>query len=480
MSENILIVDDEADIRNLMKGILADEGYQVALAADARQAYEQVEKSTPDLVVLDIWLQGSEQDGLQILNNLKKTFPNLPIIMISGHGTIETAVAAIKQGAYDFIEKPFKSDRLLLMIRRALETAKLRQENEVLKKKVAKPPKMIGQSHAMQSLRQIIERVAPTNSRVMLTGEAGSGKDIAARTIHSMSARANKPFLVVNCASLRPDRLEGELFGSDKPGAESIGMLEQADKGTLFLDEVADMPLETQAKIMRVLQEQRFTRVRGQKEIQVDVRIIASTNRNLDKAISEGKFRQDLFYRLNVVPAHVPCLRDRIQDLQLLLDYFVQDISEQSGLPPQRFTAQAIAAMQAYAWPGNIRQLRNAVEWAMIMKGGNNEGDVDIGDLPPDVTGIAPSSDSDLSGKMNGNPMLMPLREAREIFERDYLQAQITRFGGNISKTAQFVGMERSALHRKLKSLQILGSDKEDTDDGSVADNVSLIKQKRA
>lgn len=478
MSENILIVDDEADIRNLIKGILTDEGYTVKLAADAKKAYELIDASPPDLVVLDIWLQGSEQDGLQILNNLKKRHAHLPVIMISGHGTIETAVSSIKQGAYDFIEKPFKSDRLLLMIRRALETTRLRQENEALRKKVAKPPKVIGQSSAMQGLRQLIERVAPTNSRVMLTGEPGAGKDIAARTIHMMSNRANKSFMVVNCAGLRPDRLEIELFGSEKPGAESIGMLEQADKGTLLLDEVADMPLETQGKIMRVLQEQRFSRVRGQKEIEVDVRIIASTNRNLDRAIAEGKFRQDLFYRLNVVPVHVPALRDRIQDLQALLDYFTQDISEQSGLPQQRFTPQAVAAMQAYAWPGNIRQLRNAVEWAMIMKGNTQGGAVDIGDLPPEIMGLAASPGSGADIKANGNPMLLPLREAREIFERDYLQSQITRFGGNISKTAQFVGMERSALHRKLKSLQILGMDREDA--AEPPSNVSPIQQKRA
>ena len=465
MNETILIVDDEPDIRNLIKGILEDEGYKAQQAGTAKQAYEEIEKSLPDLVVLDIWLQGSDHDGLQILSNIKKRYPHLPVVMISGHGTIETAVSAIKQGAYDFIEKPFKSDRLLLMIRRAIENAVLKQENEALKKKVAKPAKMVGESSAMQTLRQVLERVAPTNSRILLTGEAGSGKDIAARMIHSMSNRASKPYLIINCATLRPERLELELFGSDEAGSEITGVIEQADKGTVLLDEVSDMPLETQGKIMRVLQEQRFTRVGGQKEIEVDVRIIASTNRNLEKAIAEGRFRQDLFYRLNVVPVTIPPLRERVQDLQTLLNYFVQEISEQSGLPTRSFSPQALAAMQTYTWPGNIRQLRNIVEWAMIMKGAQG-GDFEAEDLPPEITGKGLSVGDEDTARQNSNFMMMPLRDAREIFERDYLQAQINRFGGNISKTAQFIGMERSALHRKLKSLNIInGGSEEETAD---------------
>ncbi len=471
MNENILIVDDEPDIRNLIKGILEDEGYKVQQAGTAKQAYEIIEKSVPDLIIQDIWLQGSDHDGLQILANIKKRYPHLPMVMISGHGTIETAVSAIKQGAYDFIEKPFKSDRLLLMIRRALENASLRQENEQLKKKVAKPAKMVGQSPAMQGLRQMMERVAPTNSRILLTGEPGCGKDIAARTIHTMSNRASRPYLVINCATLRPERLEMELFGSDEPGTETTGVIEQADKGTVLLDEVSDMPIETQGKIMRVLQEQRFTRVGGQKEIEVDVRIIASTNRNLEKAIGEGRFRQDLFYRLNVVPVSIPPLRDRVQDIHPLLDYFVQEISAQSGIPPRAFTPQALAALQTYTWPGNIRQLRNVVEWAMIMKGTDGQDDFDVVDLPPEITGQGFSDESEV--RQNGNFIMMPLREAREVFERDYLQSQINRFGGNISKTAQFIGMERSALHRKLKSLQIINGEREE-------ESEEPAKQKRA
>jgi two-component system nitrogen regulation response regulator NtrX len=472
MKESILIVDDEPDIRNLMKMIVEDEGYVARQAATAKQAYEEMEKTLPDLVILDIWLQGSEQDGLQILANIKKRHPHLPVIMISGHGTIETAVTSIKQGAYDFIEKPFKSDRLLLMIRRALENASLRQENEALKKKVAKPAKMVGNAQAMQSLRQMLERIAPTNSRILLTGEPGSGKDIAARTIHTMSTRASKPFLVINCATLRPERLEMELFGCDEPGRETTGVIEQADKGTVLLDEVSDMPLETQGKIMRVLQEQRFIRVGGQNEIIADVRFIASTNRNLEKAIEEGRFRQDLYYRLNVVPVHVPPLRERTQDIQALLEYFVNEISEQSGLPPREFSPSALTAMQTYPWPGNIRQLRNVVEWAMIMNATHGQN---ISELPPEITGQGSSQNA--GDSKPGNYMTMALRDAREVFEREYLQSQINRFGGNISRTAQFIGMERSALHRKLKSLNIINGDR---DEETPVDNVTSIKQKRA
>ena len=464
MTDSILIVDDEADIRNLIKGILEDEGYKARIAGSARQAYEEMEKAMPDLIILDIWLQGSEHDGMQILANAKKRFPPTPIIMISGHGTIETAVSAIKQGAYDFIEKPFKSDRLLVMIRRALETSKLRQENEALKKKVARPP------------QNALERVGPTNSRILLTGEPGAGKDMAARVIHNLSTRAAKPYMIINCATLRPERLEVELFGSEEGGIETPGVLEQADKGTLFLDEVSDMPLETQGKIMRVLQEQRFTRVGGNRAIEVDVRIIASTNRNLERAIADGKFRQDLFYRLNVVPVQVPALRDRIQDIPLLLEYFAKEISEQSGLPLRGFSNAAIAAMQTYNWPGNVRQLKNAVEWAMIMKGAQSAGEFEIADLPPEITGQSMAQADESALRANGNFMMLALREARELFERDYLQSQVNRFGGNISKTAQFVGMERSALHRKLKSLQILNGEKEEES----PDNISSIHQKRA
>ncbi len=452
--EDILIVDDESDIRKLIRGILEDEGYKTRSAADAKQAYEEISKTPPDLIVLDIWLQGSEHDGLQILAKVKSDYPHIPILMISGHGTIETAVSAIRQGAYDFIEKPFKSDRLLLMIRRALENAELRRENENLKRRTEKTWTLIGQSPALQDIRQVMERVAPTNSRILITGEAGAGKEVAARHIHGLSGRSAKPFLVLGCATLSPDRLEVELFGSSEAGL-SMGVLEQAHGGTLLLDEVADMPPETQGKIVRVLQEQSFNRVGGQQKVEVDVRIIASTNRDLEAAVAEGKFRQDLYYRLNVVPVRVPSLRERREDIADLTAYFAEEIAKQSGFARVQFSDGALAALRAYNWPGNIRQLRNAVEWAMIMRGNDTQKTLTEENLPPEVTGK-------ISGGGNDNSELigLPLREAREMFERDYLKAQIERFAGNVSKTAEFVGMERSALHRKLKSLDLIDDDK--------------------
>ncbi len=446
---DILIVDDEADIRKLIRGILEDEGYATRSAPGAKEAYGEISKNRPDLIVLDIWLQGSEHDGLQILAKVKADHPHIPILMISGHGTIETAVSSIKQGAYDFIEKPFKSDRLLLMIRRALETAELRRENAALKSKNEKLWDLVGHSPATEELRRVIERVAPTNSRVLVTGEAGAGKEVVARNIHKFSGRAGKPFLVLNCATLGPERLEDELFGA----GTAQGALEQADGGTLLLDEVADMPLETQGKIVRVLQEQNFSR--GTEKIEVDVRIIASTSRDLEAAIEAGKFRQDLYYRLNVVPVRTPSLRERREDIAELAAFFADEISKQSGIAPRVFGESALAVMRAYGWPGNIRQLRNIVEWALIMRGGDAQKEIARENLPPEISGVSVSAD----GSNNAELMGLPLREARELFERDYLQAQIERFGGNVSKTAEFVGMERSALHRKLKSLQLLASE---------------------
>ena len=479
MSKDILIVDDEADIRKLVQGILEDEGYTTRLAANAAEAYKQIDVRPPSLIILDIWLQGSEQDGLQILESVKEKYPFIPIVMISGHGTIETAVSAIKKGAYDFVEKPFKSDRLLLMIHRALEAASLRRENETLRQRSEGPVSLIGESPVIQSLMQVIERAAPTNSRILLTGEAGSGKDVVARVIHRLSKRADKPFLVLNCATLRPEHLEAELFGSvaskDSEG-EKIGVFEQAHEGTLLLDEVADMPLETQGKIVRALQEQRFQKVGDNKFIEVDVRILASSNRNLEQAIEVGDFRQDLYYRLNVVPIHLPALRERTQDVPALVRHFVSMLNKHSGLPLREFSESALAVMRAYSWPGNVRQLRNVVEWVLIMNASSGEA-VQVEHLPPEITGKAmfASSDNFSSGDSHKSLMDLSLREAREEFEREYLQSQVNRFDGNISKTAQFVGMERSALHRKLKSLQILTSDK---DVG--ADEVSDPKRKRA
>mgnify|MGYP001562552750 CR=1 FL=1 len=466
MGADILIVDDEADIRMLIKGILEDEGYASRQAANSQQAYEHTNQRPPQIVILDIWLQNSEHDGLEILRNIKSEHPFVPVIMISGHGNIETAVSAIKMGAYDFIEKPFKSDRLLLMIQRAIETADLKRENESLRIKAEGPSELVGSSAVMTNIRSALTRVAQTNSRVLLTGEPGTGKDIAARAIHRLSKRSNAPFVTLNCAVLRPDRLEIELFGAadgmvSEP--EKRGVLEQANGGTLFLDEVADMPLETQGKIVRVLQEQKFQRIGGQDVMEADVRVLASTNRDLLALTEQGSFRQDFYYRLNVVPLHMPPLREHLTDIAELVSYFSSLISLQAGIQPRQFEDSVIAAMQAYDWPGNVRQLRNAIEWMIIM-GGEAGEPITASHLPKAIDSLSsqvPSEGNDIGREI----IALPLREAREVFEREYLLSQIKRFDGNISKTAQFVGMERSALHRKLKQLGISETSKQNGDE---------------
>jgi len=468
MNADILIIDDEADIRGLIQGILQDEHYATRQAANSDQAYAHIAERIPQLVILDIWLQNSVHDGLEILRTIKEQHPFMPVIMISGHGTIETAVSAIKQGAYDFIEKPFKTDRLLLMIERALEAANLKRENEALRKRAEGPSEFIGESLPVQGLKTILSRVALTNSRILLTGEPGTGKDVAARVIHRLSQRANQPFMTINCAVLRPEHLEIELFGVEQGNVHGetarAGVFEQAHGGTLLLDEVADMPLETQGKIVRVLQEQRFQRVGGQNPVQVDVRIIASTNRDLKELIVAGSFREDLFYRLNVVPITMPPLRERREDIPLLASFFVDMLSQQSGLPACSFSAPALAALQSYEWPGNVRQLRNVIEWIMIMGGNAINEPVRSDQLPPDI--IRPT-EADKAGRNTGDMAFvsLPLREARESFEKDYLEFQIKRFSGNISKTAQFVEMERSALHRKLKQLGISDLPKQNSEE---------------
>ncbi len=459
MREDILIVDDESDIRALIRGILEDEGYSVREAAHAKEAYAQIETRTPSLIILDIWLQNSEHDGLQILETVKKTHKHLPVIMISGHGTIETAVTAIQRGAYDFIEKPFKTDRLLLMLERALESSKLKREVELLRAQASVDSPLIGESHTLQNLKSIIARVAATNSRVLITGEAGAGKEIVARAIHNMSARSQGLFQIINCASLNPERLESDLFGSEDKGIIHYGMLERADGGTLLLDEVADMPLETQGKILRVLQEQNFMRVNGDHLVTVDVRILASTNRDLAQCITQGAFREDLFYRLNVIPVSVPPLRDHRDDIPLLCEHFMAAYAAQSGLPRREFTASALSALLAYPWPGNVRQLKNMIEWLMIMGQGAETQAVQVDHLPQEIAQTIPQT---LKSNLGEDLMSLPLREAREVFERQYLLSQINRFNGNISKTAHFVEMERSALHRKLKSLNISTTERED------------------
>lgn len=459
MANDILIVDDEADIRMLIGDILEDEGYESRQAANSTEALEGIRRRMPSLLILDIWLQNSELDGLGILSAIQRDHPGLPVIMISGHGTIETAVTAIKKGAYDFIEKPFKADRLLFMVQRAIEAARLRRENDELKRRTGTGSDLVGLSAGINTVRASIEKVAPTGSRVLITGPAGVGKEIVARRIHERSRRTTGPFVVLNCATLTPDRLETELFGTEPGGAEprTIGTLELAHKGTLLLDEVADMPLETQGKILRVLQEQSFRRVGGDTEVEVDVRVIAATNRDLQQEMSAGRFREDLFYRLNVVPIRVPPLRERREDVPLLARHFVTQSSEASGMAARPLGEDAVAALQAYEWPGNVRQLRNVVDWMLIMAGGGARDPIRADQLPPEIGSATPAA---LRWEKGSEIMGLSLREARETFEREYLLAQVNRFGGNISRTASFVGMERSALHRKLKSLGLQQAEK--------------------
>jgi two-component system, NtrC family, nitrogen regulation response regulator NtrX len=488
MSIDILIVDDEEDIRNLIKGILEDEGYSVRTAHNSEKAYAEISENPPRLVILDIWLQGSEHDGMQILESVREKHPFMPVLMISGHGTIETAVNAIKQGAYDFIEKPFKSDRLLLMIQRALENAILKQENASLRQKVDANYKLLGSAPATQNLKQVLKRVAPTNSRILLTGEPGCGKEVAARFVHLNSLRADEPFMVLSCANLRPERLEIELFGvegrSDEDAAY-IGLLEKVNGGTLLLDEVSDMPLETQGKIVRVLQNQSFNKIGGERAIEVDVRIIASTNKNLEELIAAGSFRQDLYYRLNVVPVAIPPLKERTQDIPELVKYFSENLSVSAGMSVPNFDDKAVAVMQKYDWPGNIRQLRNVVEWVMIMNGSAGEDGYGLAALPPEVSGISVKRESESAAghyikDLENDLMGLTLRDARENFERLYLTAQIEKFDGNISKTAQFIGMERSALHRKLKSLEIVAGERDQPSEKEEGDVIASQMMKRA
>jgi len=438
MAADILIVDDEADIRELVGGILQDEGHRTRLARDSDEALRAIEERRPHLVILDIWLQGSRLDGLEV---------------ISGHGNIETAVTAIKRGAYDYIEKPFKSDRLVLVTLRALEASNLKREVKELKERSTVSAEMIGKSAAINHLKSGLDRVAPTNSRILIRGSSGTGKELAARVIHQKSQRADAPFVVLNAAAMAPDRVEEELFGTEDRtgGPRKVGALEEAHGGTLYIDEVADMPLETQGKVLRVLVEQKFLRLGGAQKVAVDVRIISSTSRDLERDMAEGRFREDLYHRLNVVPLRVPSLAERREDIPDLIAYFITQLSQASGLSPRRIGEDATAVLQAHDWPGNVRELRNNIERLLILAGGDPNAII-TADMLPDEIG------SNVPLPVNGGAehlMSLPLREAREIFEREYLLAQINRFCGNISRTAEFVGMERSALHRKLRALGV-------------------------
>src|SRR5215475_5732460 len=436
MVGEILIVDDEADIRDLVAGILQDEGYSTRTARNSDEAISAITTRRPNLVFLDIWLQGSKLDGLQLLDAVKQEHSELPIVMISGHGNIETAVAAIKHGAYDFIEKPFKADRLVLVADRALETSRLKREVKELKQLAPVPTSLVGRSAAIGQLRQVIEKVSPTNSRILIIGPSGSGKELTARTIHASSGRSAGPFVVINAAAITPERMETELFGVEQTNgsqARKVGALEEAHGGTLFIDEIADMPRDTQNKILRVLVDQTFQRVGGSTKVAVDVRIVSSTGRNIEAEIQQGRFREDLYHRLSVVPIRVPPLAERREDIPDLVDYFMDQISQATGLPKRRIGDDAMAVLQSHDWPGNVRQLRNNVERLMILAGGDPDALMNASMLPPDVGSMVPSMPNGNGGE---HLMGLPLRDAREVFEREYLVAQISRFGGNISRTA--------------------------------------------
>ncbi|MBI1250082.1 MAG: response regulator [Alphaproteobacteria bacterium] len=453
MASDILVIDDEADIRELVSGILEDEGHVVRTARDGDEALDAVRRRRPSLAILDIWLQGSRIDGLELLSLLKDIDRDMPVIVISGHGTIETAVAAIRKGAYDFIEKPFTAERLLVIVDRAVETARLRRENANLRARQTASADLVGSSPVLAQLRASIERVAQTNSRVLITGPAGSGKELVARLLHERSPRGAGPFVVINAASIAPDRMESEIFGEEGPDGRprKIGVFEQAHTGTLFLDEVGDMPLETQSKILRVLVDQRFQRLGGSADVQVNVRVVSSSSRDLRGDIENARFREDLFHRLNVVPLRVPSLAERREDIPELSAYFVARLADMSGLAPREIAEDAMAALQAADWPGNVRQLRNVIERILILAKGEPAQPVTIDTLPQEAWPNAGFSQHSGLQEVIG----LSLRDAREKFEREYLNVQITRFGGNISRTAAFIGMERSALHRKLKSLGV-------------------------
>jgi two-component system nitrogen regulation response regulator NtrX len=460
MALEVLVVDDEADIRELVSGVLEDEGYLVRTAADSSGALDAVDERRPSMVLLDVWLQGSRLDGLQLLQEIKRRDTSIPVLMISGHGNLDTAVAAVREGAVDFIEKPFEAERLLYLVDRATETERLRRENADLRLQVGQDEQLNGSSVAINTVRATLKRVSPTGSRVLITGPAGVGKEIAARMIHQWSQRSKAPFVVLPAAMMAPDRVEEELFGSETDGLVRPGLLEHAHGGTLVLDEIADMPQTTQAKILRVLTDQSYHRIGGQRPVKVDVRVLSATSRNLSDEIAAGRFREDLFYRLNVVPVRLPPLRERREDIPELVSHFLARFAAERRMPAPSISEEAMAALQAHDWPGNVRQLRNIIERTIILAPGDRVSCIEVDLLPPEIL--------DNQNAMGGASAAMaimgsPLREARESFEREYLKIQIRRFSGNISRTASFIGMERSALHRKLKALGI--GDKRDGDE---------------
>ena len=466
MKYDILIVEDEDDIRAMIGGILEDDGYEVKLTATSAEAINSLKSRKPSLMILDVWLKGSTMDGIERLDSIKKSHPNMPVIIISGHGTVETAVSAIRKGAYDYIVKPFKADKLLVTCKRALENARLKSENEELKGKRSHDVALIGTSSHVMQLKQKITKIALTNSRVLISGQSGSGKELIARLLHENSLRSKGPFKAVNAASIIPERVEEELFGvEDESGnLNKIGLLERAHNGTLYLDEVADMPIETQGKLLRLLVEQRFRRLGGKDDVQVDVRVITSSSRDLFKEVSLGRFREDLYHRLNVMPLEAPPLKERREDIPALVEHFIAQLSSSTGLPSRKIGEDAMAALQAHNWPGNVRQLRNNVERLLILATGDPSQAITLKTLPPEVSVVRATKGNNENEKL----ISLSLRDAREHFERDYLKAQIQRFGGNISRTANFVGMERSALHRKLKSLGLSSNDRNEAEANNV------------
>lgn len=461
MALDILIVDDERDIRDLVAGVLSDEGYECRTAGDSTSALEMIDQRRPSLVLLDVWLHGSPMDGLEVLDAIKLREPELPVIIFSGHGNIDTAVSAIGRGAMDFIEKPFEAERLLLLVARATETERLRRENARLREGFVTADEFTGNSSAINQVRATLKRVASTGSRLLISGPAGAGKEVAARLLHSWSPRADSAFVTVNSARITPERFEQELFGEEAGGKlVRAGLLELADGGTLYLDEVADMPLSTQARILRVLTEQSFVRVGGNRQIRVDVRVVSSTARDLETEIAERRFREDLFYRLNVVPVTIPSLAERRDDIPALVDHFFARFAADQGVAPPEVTGEAMAALQSYEWPGNVRQLRNLVERTIILNPRERLARIEADMLPGELLGVRVNGDASLGALMG-----VPLREARESFEREYLRVQIRRFSGNISRTAAFIGMERSALHRKLKLLGMVEKREDECED---------------
>ena len=451
MALDILIVDDEQDIRDLVSGVLEDEGYGTRTASSADDALAALDERLPSLILLDVWLRGSSMDGIELLRVIKVRDPQIPVIVFSGHGNIDTAVAAIGQGAVDFIEKPFEASKLLHLVAKATETERLRAENAVLKARVGHSEELTGSSASINAVRATLKKVAGTGSRMLITGPAGVGKEVAARLLHSWSPRAGSAFVSVSAARLSPERFDEELFGIERDGhLFQAGMLEKAHGGTLFLDEVADMPLTTQGKILRVLTDQSFVRVGGDRQIRVDVRFVSATARNLAVEISEGRFREDLFYRLNVVPVEIPPLSGRREDIPDLVHHYAARFASEHRISPPNFSDDALAALQACEWPGNVRQLRNIIERTIIMAPADGIATIEADMLPSEIINSYEGAEHNVTSLMGAS-----LREAREAFEREYLRVQIKRFSGNISKTATFVGMERSALHRKLKLLGI-------------------------